>query len=621
MKLKNLNLKFLWQRGEIATILTLISVVVMVAGILAGTKIAEVSTEQRTQAQNAKVRSQSSTLSGCQIVDTDNGPGCWCAKPDPGIWQFHCFSGATRGTPASTACTNNCTALNTGGGGGGEGDGTGTPTDGKSCNLNSTYLTDSVGDCGTCILDTAGNRDFFSGFPCTDGQKASYWCNGGVSGGTKPEEGQSCQNYKTQCISAKKCTGKPITSPSPTGTDGKGGGGGGTPNPPPSSEPKPGGYLIVNAGGKIITSQPFGTIPESIFVTLHDWIPGGGSLPDNTNYNYLPFPTGWISIRQNNVTSYRYDLPVADRKDNPLVVQLIGEVDSPSDVDIYGINGTNSTILAKDENYTVCYFPTPKVPCTDTCTIVPTIVKYCNSNKKVNQIDVDLTNVTPEPTTPPAKLTFKIRLKKCESPEDTICDGGQAQLYAQLYSVPQYINATKKGIFLMGSTDDGSTFTTDLLPDKYKTEEGSIISLSVPGFKEITSEILSADITHVKIDVYAQLLTGNDGGGKTVIATCTHDSLPFTLSKDPSAENELGDLIKINIFGELGNYTCSVSPNSEKDTFLGSANADFDNAMDKWKSGEIDATEMSSFISQLTRTPGLQVTFCDPLKGECAAVF
>lgn len=48
--------------------------------------------------------------SGCQIVQTDGGPGCWCAKPEPGTWQFHCFDPATtpRGTPASSDCEKDC---------------------------------------------------------------------------------------------------------------------------------------------------------------------------------------------------------------------------------------------------------------------------------------------------------------------------------------------------------------------------------------------------------------------------------------------------------------------------------------------------------------------------------
>ena len=49
--------------------------------------------------------------SGCQIVQTDGGPGCWCVTGD---WQFHCFdiTTTTRGTPASQLCKNDCDLRN-----------------------------------------------------------------------------------------------------------------------------------------------------------------------------------------------------------------------------------------------------------------------------------------------------------------------------------------------------------------------------------------------------------------------------------------------------------------------------------------------------------------------------
>ncbi len=51
----------------------------------------------------------SSGRSGCQIVQTDQGPGCWCASGD---WQFHCAAGAKRGDPASSTCIADCAKRN-----------------------------------------------------------------------------------------------------------------------------------------------------------------------------------------------------------------------------------------------------------------------------------------------------------------------------------------------------------------------------------------------------------------------------------------------------------------------------------------------------------------------------
>ena len=52
------------------------------------------------------------------------------------------------------------------------------------------------------------------------------------------------------------------------------------------------------------------------------------------------------------------------------------------------------------------------------------------------------------------------------------------------------------------------------------------------------------------------------------------------------------------------------------DTALGlsgqSANSDFLNTIELWQTGEITALEMSEFIDNLTRVPGLQKAICDP---------
>lgn len=64
------------------------------------------------------VRSQKNVTirasSGCTIVNTADGPGCWCSD---GGWQFHC--GVPDGQPAPDQCINDCAAKNPDGGGGG----------------------------------------------------------------------------------------------------------------------------------------------------------------------------------------------------------------------------------------------------------------------------------------------------------------------------------------------------------------------------------------------------------------------------------------------------------------------------------------------------------------------
>ena len=47
--------------------------------------------------------------SGCAIVQTDQGPGCWCTD---GGWQFHCGNGLVRNDPPSAECQNDCNNLN-----------------------------------------------------------------------------------------------------------------------------------------------------------------------------------------------------------------------------------------------------------------------------------------------------------------------------------------------------------------------------------------------------------------------------------------------------------------------------------------------------------------------------
>lgn len=129
---------------------------------------------------------------------------------------------------------------------------------------------------------------------------------------------------------------------------------------------------------------------------------------------------------------------------------------------------------------------------------------------------------------------------------------------------------------------------------------------------------LPPNTTGVNINMIGDLYNGDNRIKKeTTQVSCGLSGIPISL-KSGGSTNELGDLILVTAQTD----SCTIDKIAgSKDTFLGSANADFDKAMDKWKSGEIDATQMSAFISQLTRVPGLQTTFCDPVKGECNPVF
>ena len=85
----------------------------------------------------------------------------------------------------------------------------------------------------------------------------------------------------------------------------------------------------------------------------------------------------------------------------------------------------------------------------------------------------------------------------------------------------------------------------------------------------------------------------------------------------------------IAYYGLRLQYSTSVVTNpptgcqlSENQTFfdqsvIGDSNEAFNLAMTKWTNGEIGVLQMSAFISQLTRAPGLQITTCDPESGGC----
>lgn len=77
-----------------AGVLTLI---VVVAGLAAGV----------IGLQSSKLLG-SKASSGCTIVQTDQGPGCWCSN---GGWQFHC--GVPKGEPAPDQCISDCQDRNT----------------------------------------------------------------------------------------------------------------------------------------------------------------------------------------------------------------------------------------------------------------------------------------------------------------------------------------------------------------------------------------------------------------------------------------------------------------------------------------------------------------------------
>lgn len=607
LKIVNCKLK-IDSRGEIATILTLISVVVMVAGIAAGTQLAK---SPQTTKSNAAYPdwiwdtdcpaggNQASCI--CGRIPQSTGfcsPACttlgnkkciankWADPNDSNAWgcwgdaALDCKPGLASPTPTGPTPTGPTPTAGSGGG----------PPPG--CTAGEWKCNNNVPD-----MDT---RNSFCG----------TWCDG--RGRWLYEASQVYFNGDgTQCggnPSKLRSEGCP-TTPTPTTAAG---GGGGTPGPGegggtvPTSAPKSGGYLIVNAGGVIKTSISLNPNPTTILVYPQNWL--NGYFPNEIDYGALPFPTGFTAGQSNGVNYYQYDLP--DRKDKPYVVNLDGNIDSPIKVDIVNQEGTS---IANAENYTVCYFPTPKLTppeiyATIEPSIVPTIVKYCSNNNKVNQIDVDLTNVTPEPTAASSILTFNIRMNN-----QTGDSQYRVVLADQSCDKTSLPDCNYSGI----SVTDGSDKLSTNHPDKIYVKPSDKIKVAIslnPDTEEVVISMIGDLYHNEEIDkkyIDNRVLKG------TVKVSCLLQDIPFTLNKG-GVNNDLGDLIQI----DMNKDSCSIIKIiGSKDSFLGSANADFDQAMDKWKSGEIDATEMSSFINQLTRTPGLQVTFCDPVKGECSPIF
>lgn len=162
--------------GKAAGLLTLL---VLVIGLAVGV----------VGLQKTRNLTTSKASSGCTIVQTDQGPGCWCSD---GGWQFHC--GVPNGQPAPDQCINDCSARNT-----------------------------NVGD-NTPKADKCDKGK--TGGPCSGQYR--YSCGGD---GCKAE----CNNYPKLgrwVLTGDKNCGKPgDIKPKPTGAP--------TPTPTPKSKPKP----------------------------------------------------------------------------------------------------------------------------------------------------------------------------------------------------------------------------------------------------------------------------------------------------------------------------------------------------------------------------------------------
>jgi len=126
---------------------------------------------------------RSSARSSCSIVDTDQGPGCWCQS---GGWQFHCAAGGKRGDAADSSCRNRCDQAN-------QGDDS-VP---KTCNDNGVCDFDENGrSCpGDCRDDKSGDED-------GDGKGDKGGGSGGTGGilsctsDSQCKSGATCQNNK-----------------------------------------------------------------------------------------------------------------------------------------------------------------------------------------------------------------------------------------------------------------------------------------------------------------------------------------------------------------------------------------------------------------------------------------
>jgi hypothetical protein len=61
----------------------------------------------------------------------------------------------------------------------------------------------------------------------------------------------------------------------------------------------------------------------------------------------------------------------------------------------------------------------------------------------------------------------------------------------------------------------------------------------------------------------------------------------------------------------------SPSPTPVPTGFLGRTNAEFEQMIAAWRNGQITTEQMSAFVTNLLRTPGLQTTICNPKGGGC----
>lgn len=265
MKIGNWKLKILNSRGEIATILTVVTLGLMLVGTFVGTKLAERSTEQRTQARGFG-ELQTQALTGCRVLDTDLGPGCWCAE---GGWQFHCFGGsdpnARRGGTPSDLCESNCRLRN----------GMVKPPDGPggqpaaSCTL--AAQDPNYGNCcGSCLASKRPDlRTFFNSNgwgACNDTSIVNNWCNGISQQATddcrKIREGDckaECSKDQSTCKSTGGTTGGTAGTPAPTKPPG------GAPRSPGSGPPRAtatpdpngtyGNFVVIDPETTVTTSE------------------------------------------------------------------------------------------------------------------------------------------------------------------------------------------------------------------------------------------------------------------------------------------------------------------------------------------------------------------------------
>lgn len=563
-------------------------------------------------------------LSGCDIIDTDLGPGCRCAKPDPGVWKGHCFAGATRGTPASTKCRDDCTALNTGGGGGGGGGGgagDGAPTGGGSCNLSN--LDPDVGDCGTCIIGKSpGTKQFLidNGFgSCADNQMSSHWCNGG----TGTEGQRQCQGLFQQCRNEKACTGNPIPPPDGGTGDSNGDGGdggdggvgdgypGGGEQSPVATEPKEGGVLVVNLGGEIKFLEEIENVAAVNVKPENDFLNDNVKVTYLSFYNTIPFPSSGKFV-SGAVDYYLYKLPLerSDGNKNPHIL-LLNFALEPIDgvytlpVEIVDIPSSGNFPSISAGAFTVC-FPARTEEERNKLTGAAIAAKCKNS---ANTINLDLRNApTPTPTQTPDASTFYPSINFA-----LIDDSAPTRSYKQyeLRNITAKLVLGTSNFTLFGPQNylpegQSTSFTANLTMKRSEQSERTLTVSFIGAVWDITDD---NPINHRNI--FSCELDPSDERTKIKILANTSIAAPIAyygleLVYNTGAAD--ASPIKCRLGNEYQIYNQSV---------IGSSNEAFQIAMTRWSKGEIGVLQMSAFISQLTRAPGLQITTCNPESGGC----